>query len=82
MSCNLNILTYNILQKVARNHGHDLFPSYHKILEAKKLCYPEGIHISEIKCEVPLQSLLDHTSHKIVNLITPRVNFEKRRIMN
>lgn len=69
ISCNLNIQTYKILRKVALNHGHDLFPSYQKVLEAKKLCYPSDIQINEVKCEVPLQSLLNHTAEKIMKLV-------------
>lgn len=40
--------TYLNLRKGAQLKGYgDMYPSYHKLLEAKKRCYPEGIKITE-----------------------------------
>lgn len=35
---------------------------------AKKKCYPRDLSISETKCEIPLQRLLDHTSNRILQI--------------
>lgn len=46
-------------------------------MEAKKSRYPNGIKINETKCEVTLQSLLNHTAHKVIKVTTPEKLFEK-----
>ena len=51
------------------NQGADIWPSYHSIRAAKKLCYPSNISITESKAEVPLQDLLDHTSIRLVEFL-------------
>lgn len=45
-----------------------LFPTYDKILEAKKHCYPNNILVTNSSVEVPLQSLLDHTTSRVVKV--------------
>lgn len=45
-----------------------MFPAHHKLLEAKKLCRPNNIAITENCVNVLLQSLLDHTLKRIVTL--------------
>lgn len=45
-----------------------VFPSYNSVLEAKKLCYPPDISISEKCVDVKLQSLLHHTCKRILEL--------------
>ena len=45
-----------------------IFPTYQNALNAKKVCYPENISVSETTAEQPLQNLLDHTSMRLVNL--------------
>lgn len=67
--------TYVTLRKVANMHGHDLYPPYYKVLEAKNSAYPHNITITENVCEVPLQSLLHHTCRSILKMIEmPAVN--------
>lgn len=46
-----------------------MYPSYKRVLETKKRMYPE-VDISEGKCEVPLQNLLDKTCGSIVDLVS------------
>lgn len=59
--------TYNLMRIGAKNHNADIYPSYHKLLIAKMECYPEeGINISDISAEVTLQSLVDHTTKRIL----------------
>lgn len=48
--------------KVASN----TFPSYQKVLKAKKKCYPSDEQVSDSSAEVELQSLLNHTATRIL----------------
>lgn len=57
---------YNLLRKSALEMECNLYPNYESVTEAKKKCYPLGISCSEIKAEVPLQSLLDKTSERLL----------------
>lgn len=51
-----------------KKRGADLYPNYHRILEAKKRCYSENINITDKSAEVPLQSLLDHITMRILEV--------------
>lgn len=57
---------YEILRKATQDIGHNIFPSYRKIIEAKKKCYPDNIDVTEKLVKVNLQDLLDHTSRRIL----------------
>lgn len=67
ISLNLSKEQYMVLRLVALENGHNLFPPYNKILEAKKAAYPQDLIINERKCEVSLQSLLDNTCERILS---------------
>jgi len=54
----------------AKKKNFDLYPLYSSILEAKKKCYPDDLHISESNCSVSMQSLVDHTVHRIFEIET------------
>lgn len=56
---------YEVIRKATHDLGYKIFPSYKKIQEAKKNCYPDNVNITEISAEVPLQCLLDHTAKRI-----------------
>lgn len=62
----LSKFQYEILRQAAKHIGHDIYPSYKKVMEAKQKCYPENIIISESSAKVPLQDLLDHTAKRII----------------
>lgn len=66
LDAKLSKYQYEMLKKACRNIGHDIFPCYSKVLEAKKTCYPENININESSATVPLQSILDHTASRIL----------------
>jgi len=53
-----------------------LYPSYDKVLEAKKLCYPpeNSITVTETKAEIKLQALLDHTATRIAEVSKERLD--------
>nr|XP_029708565.1 uncharacterized protein LOC115254999 [Aedes albopictus] len=57
---------YNDIRASDLKKGCDLYPSYNRVLEEKKLTYPEGITIKPSAAEVPLQSLVDHTNKRLI----------------
>lgn len=67
VDCDLSVSQYNKLQSGAKIRNANIYPAYHKVLEAKKSCYPadEFIVISETEIEIKLQHLLDITSERI-----------------
>lgn len=58
--------SYQIMRQSAKSLGNDIYPSYHRVLEAKKACYPSDIVCTERSAMVPLQSLLDHTARRLL----------------
>ena len=59
---------YQLTRSQAKKRKADIYPSYKKIQEAKKRCYPGDIFVDDFKATVPLQSLLDHTAHRILQV--------------
>jgi hypothetical protein len=52
----------------AKNRNCDIYPPYKSIIEAKQKCYPSNMQISEHRCEIPLQNILDHTVSRILQI--------------
>lgn len=52
ITASLSKFQYNVLRSNAKKHNHELYPSYAKVLAAKIDSYPDGIIITEEKCEV------------------------------
>lgn len=52
ISCSLLKIQYNLLRENAKQHNCDLYPSYDRVLAAKKNTYPEEITFEEEKCKV------------------------------
>ncbi|XP_050312211.1 uncharacterized protein LOC126747535 [Anthonomus grandis grandis] len=66
---------YNLIRNSAKSHKRStLYPNYESITAAKKRCYPENLNISEDVAEVPLQSLLDHTSLRLFESLKEVLN--------
>lgn len=80
MECNMSIYTYNKTRAIALKHGHNLFPSYKKILVAKKETYPSIMDVTENEFSTPLQSLLDKTSSRLLTIISK--NTEEHSVYN
>lgn len=60
---------YNLIRWQAKEKNCDIYPAYKKVLEAKNECYPDEVFVnSDTKAEVSLQSLLNHTSKRLVQL--------------
>lgn len=56
---------YELIQQQAKSRNSNLYPSYYRVFEAKKDCYPdEGLTITETGAEIDLQKLLDHTTNR------------------
>lgn len=57
---------YKRIRENGISHNSPIYPSYDKILDAKKNCYPKDITITETRAEVKLQSLLNHTCRRML----------------
>lgn len=57
---------YLLLRDFIHSKLPNVLPSYQKVLEAKKQCYPSGISVTESTAEIDLQCLLDHTCSRIL----------------
>ncbi|XP_047139099.2 uncharacterized protein LOC124815008 [Hydra vulgaris] len=66
MEAKLSKHQYCIIRSAAIANSSSFLPSYEKLKEAKKMCYPEDITVTEISAEVKLQSLLNHTCLRII----------------
>jgi len=54
----------------AKSKGYNIYPSYNKFREIKMSCYPSktDIHIIDMSAEIKVKGLLDHTTHRIIQL--------------
>lgn len=57
---------YELIQTQAKQRCANIYPSYAKVLEAKKSCYPADIEITEQGVKIPLQSLTNKTAERLV----------------
>ena len=55
------------LQLSVHAKGNNLYPSYHKVLAAKKECIPNSI-VSDYQAQVELQDLMDHTAKRLMKV--------------
>lgn len=60
--------SYVFLREANLEKNCHMYPSYEKVLEEKKKCYPTGILIEEFKAEIPLQNLLNHTANRLLTV--------------
>ncbi|KAK3933073.1 Ribosome-recycling factor, chloroplastic [Frankliniella fusca] len=60
---------YITLREKVAQHGADIFPCYNTVLSAKKACTPPSLIVTETSAEVPLQSLVDHNTRRLVGLL-------------
>lgn len=73
IDCKMSRKSYNLLRAASKKKGHNIYPQYHNLLEAKKLTYPKNIKAEERICQVPLQDLLNHTATRILQTIKDSV---------
>lgn len=62
---NLSTHQYKVIRQQAKSMNCRLYPPYYKVKEAKELCYPSDVSITEISAEIKLQSLIDHTTRRL-----------------
>ncbi|XP_049871228.1 uncharacterized protein LOC126370435 [Pectinophora gossypiella] len=72
-SLDLSKWKYLVLRKLLLDEGSTSLPSYQKLLEAKKRCYPseEHVEVTETGARIRLQGLLDHTIKRIMQDMGP-----------
>ena len=68
LDLDLSVDKYHHLRAVSLQYGHSMYPSYHQVLSAKKKTYPNLEAISENEVRVNLQSLLDLTTERFLNI--------------
>ncbi|GBM98099.1 Zinc finger protein 233 [Araneus ventricosus] len=64
----LSTRQYLRIREQAENLNCKLYPLYHKVKEAKQLCYPHSISVTETSAEITLQTLADHTASRICHI--------------
>ncbi|XP_025422389.1 uncharacterized protein LOC112692072 [Sipha flava] len=52
----------------SKRRNCDIYPPYEYIVNAKKECYPDNLHVSETNCFIPIQDLFNHTTHRIFKI--------------
>ena len=70
VAADLSVDGYNVARNVVHDCGYKILPSYRRVLQAKQLCYSAGANVTEIKAEVPVQQLLDHTTRRLAQVHT------------
>ena len=57
-----------------KNRRASLYPSYKKVILAKKRCYPplSNMTLTETEAQVDLQAFLDHTSSRMLQLVSAK----------
>ncbi|CAH0546850.1 unnamed protein product [Brassicogethes aeneus] len=69
--------TYKLMRNLTNtNCGTLVYPSYNKILAAKRRCYPDrsAMTVTETSAEVKLQALLDHISERLLQVTFEDIN--------
>ena len=56
---------YNIIRSQAQGINCKIYPSYDQVKQAKAMCYPNNINVTETCAEIPLQDLIDHTVKRL-----------------
>lgn len=60
--------SYQLIRKRELQNNARVYPSYHKVSDAKTRCYPPDIKVTETLAEVPLQSLLHYIASRILSV--------------
>lgn len=80
LEADLTTHQYKVMRQGAKDLNADIYPSYKRILNAKKTCYPESLLVTESVAEVKLQDLLNHTASRIIMSQEPlfvRMKYDK-----
>ena len=69
IQCNLSDDQYQMIRNSSIIHNANIYPTLHRILEAKYVCYPQNLQITETSAEVPLQDMVNHTLIRVLEII-------------
>ncbi|GBM39141.1 hypothetical protein AVEN_262463-1 [Araneus ventricosus] len=71
------VCQYQRILEHAENLKYKLYPSYHTVKEAKHLCRPHSISVTETSAEITFQTLVDHTVSRIchIEFVTEKLRF-------
>ncbi|GBM13223.1 hypothetical protein AVEN_214934-1 [Araneus ventricosus] len=64
----LSTRQYQRILEHAENLNCKLYPSYHKVKEAKQVYCPHSIGVTETSAEITLQTLVGHTVSRICHI--------------
>lgn len=79
MDLELTKAKYDKLRTHSRRlHGSKLYPPYIVIKNAKEKCYPTDINVNESEASVHVESLLIHTTSKILLTLQKKKLYELR----
>jgi len=58
------------MRESAKSKGYNIYLSYNKVRDIKMSCYPSktDIHITNMSAKIKVKDLLDHTTHRIIQL--------------
>lgn len=76
VDCRLSKRQYQNLRNNAKENDVELYPAYNLVREAKKMCYPLDIISTENSVVVKLQSLLDHTTSRLLSTLELENHFK------
>lgn len=85
MDNNLTKNQYTNIRIGSKARNSNIYPSYDKVLIAKKQCYPNNVIITECSAEIPLQDLLNHTAQRILQIPSVHcmnINIEKCELLS
>ena len=68
IQCDLSDSQYQMLRNSSMKQNADIYPPLLRILSAKSACYPSDVEVNETSSRVSLQSMLDHTLRRILEM--------------
>lgn len=69
---NLTVAQYTNTRLISKEYGSSIFPSYNQVAESKKECRPSvKCNVNDVSATLPLQALLNHTAHRLLQLQEP-----------
>ena len=69
LQTDLSGIQYQMLRNSALSHNVKIYPSLNKLGEEMLKFYPEGVQFTEMSAKCSLQSMLNNTFTKIINMI-------------
>lgn len=67
---------YKLMQAGAKSRNANLYPTYEALLKAKKLYYPNRIHVSDYSAHIHLQNMVNHIVTRIIESFSREFQFD------